>query len=100
MIKSKPSAAPRRYTVTVTPDVVLYGTGSAGREYTVTVLASSRDEAIRRERRVRQLEDGGSGVRFTYRARLADQDADDDTRIDGFNPEFLGAKPARQGEDY
>ena len=23
-----------------------------------------------------------------------------DRRIDGYNPEFLGAKPARAGEDY
>lgn len=24
----------------------------------------------------------------------------EDPRIDGFNPEFLGAKPAKAGEDY
>jgi hypothetical protein len=61
----------RHFAVTVTPDVVLYADGWRGGEYTKIVSARTREEAIKWERRERRLEDGGSGVKFAYRARLA-----------------------------
>ena len=42
--------------------------------------------------------DADNRITALGRARLAK--ATVDTRIDGYSPEFLGAKPARIGEDY
>lgn len=62
------------FAVTVTPAVVVYSGGWRGGEYTKIVSAKTREEAIKWERRERRLEDGGSGVKFAYRARLATPD--------------------------
>ena len=61
----------RDYLVTATPGMVTYAGAWQVGEYTVTVAARSRTEAIAMVRKGRRDEDGRHGVPHTFRARLA-----------------------------
>ncbi|MFA6230992.1 MAG: hypothetical protein WC617_12600 [Rhodanobacter sp.] len=68
----------REYTVTVTPSVVTYAggsyTGSATfGEYTVQVLAKSHAQALQKARRERRDEEGRFGVPASFKARWVRQ---------------------------
>lgn len=60
----------RDYSVTVTPKITTYAGNNTSGEYTATISARSRDEAIKLARKDRSDIEGRYGVSATYRAKI------------------------------
>lgn len=61
----------RKYLVTVTPSIVTYSGTHASDEYTLSMWAYSRSEAISKAREQRRENEGRYAVKATFKARLS-----------------------------
>lgn len=73
--KTAPAKRPRRcYRVTVSPSITVYSGSHTSDEYTLSIWAQSRNEAISKAREQRRENEGRHAVKATFRARLSPDD--------------------------